>query len=180
MQCLAHTWISAAPRTRPGTGYTRLLHSPWSLVDAFRTVNPTSLAFTRCKTSHRRSQKSMDVLLAFRTLPTHAPLLDSFIDSGNTSIDHHPISAIFDLLSPALPTRPVRTVFRCLHEKEKDDFEAKIQPWTSWVAENKQALPSLPLDPLFPSLMLFSLKSRVTLIGSRPHPPQIFSKLSNI
>ena len=37
--------------------------SPPSLVDTFRTVNPTSLAFTRYKTSHRRPQKQIDLLL---------------------------------------------------------------------------------------------------------------------
>ena len=94
-------------------------------------MNPTSLAFTGYKTSHRRSQKRIDLLLASPTLLTHSPLLDSFIHSGNTSTTHHPVSAILDLPSPALPPRPVRTVFRRLNEKEKDDFEAKIQPWTS-------------------------------------------------
>ena len=41
-------------------------------------------------------------------------------------------------------------MFRRYNETEKDDFEAKIQPWTSWVAQNKQALRSLPLVSLVP------------------------------
>ena len=133
-----HCLRQASTSSRPG------------LVDRIRALNPTSVAFTRHKISHRRSQKQIDLLLACLTLLTHAPLLDSFIDSGNTSTDHHPVSATLDLLSPALPPRLVRTVFRRLNEKERDDFEAKIQPWTSWFAQNKQALRRLPLDCLVP------------------------------
>ena len=154
--------------------------SPPSLGDTLCIVNPTSLAFTRYKTSHSRSQKRIDLLLASPTLLTHAPLPDCFIDRDNTSTDHHPVSAILDLPSPALPPRPVQTVFRRLNENEKDDLEARIQPWTSWAAQNKQALRSLPLDSLVPILeRFFSLKSRVTSIASRPHPPPMFPKLAN-
>ena len=49
------------------------------------------------------------------TLLTHALLLDSFIDSGNASTEHHPVSTILHLQSPALPRRPVQRVFRRLN-----------------------------------------------------------------
>ena len=41
-------------------------------------------------------------------------------------------------------------MFSRLNEKEKDDVEAKIQPWTSWVVHNKRSLRSPRLDSLVP------------------------------
>ena len=54
-----------------------------------------------------------------------------------------------------MPPRPVRTVSRRLNEKERDDLEAKIQPWNPWIAQNKQALRSRPLDSLGPIFHAF-------------------------
>ena len=155
--------------------------SPPSLVNTFCTVNPTSLAFTRYKTSNRRSQRRIDLLLASPTLLTHAPLLDCYIDSGNTSTYHHPVSAILDLPSPALPPKPVRTVFKCLNEREKDDVEAKIHPWTYWVAQNKQALRGPPLDSLVPIFDAFFTEvtghSHSITSPSAPNIPKPFKHL---
>ena len=84
---------------------------PPSLVDTFRTVNPTSLAFIRYKSSHP--------LLASPTLLTHALLRDSFIDSGNTTADHDSVCAILDLPSPACPRVPSERCSGASMKKER-------------------------------------------------------------
>ena len=104
------------------------------LVDHFRSLNPSTLAYTRYRTSNWPSAKRIDLFLGTLGFNSIFPPFSSDIIDSDKSSDHHPLRLTFSTpyAPPLPPDTPPRLIFRSLKGTELETFRGLLAPLGEW------------------------------------------------
>ena len=104
------------------------------LIDHFRSLNPTTLAYTRYRTSNWPSSKRIDLFLGTLSFSSTFPPCSSDVMDSDKSSDHHPLRLTFSTpyAPPLPPDTPPRVAFRSLKATELETCRRLLAPLGDW------------------------------------------------
>ena len=123
-------------------------NSPRTLIDVFRSLNPTLRQFTRYSSGAHTSETRLDLILCNpKALETLTPQ-ESTIKSFDKTSDHHPVLASFDTssLPQTKEPQPPPLIYRYLNQDEKKAFSDRLGEWDHWASQVLPIFGDLPHD----------------------------------
>ena len=118
------------------------------LVDHFRSLNPTTLAYTRYRTLNWPSAKRIDLFPGTMVFGSAFPPCSCDVLDSDKSSDHHPLRLTFatPYAPPLPPDTPPRFAFRTLKASELETFRGLLAPLGDWCSIALEGLSGMTLD----------------------------------